>query len=41
MQLWLTLDGRDRAAQRDALLDSLASIILTSYGNDEFSSSLV
>ncbi|KAB2099620.1 hypothetical protein AG0111_0g12033 [Alternaria gaisen] len=41
IQLWLTLGNRDAAAQTNALLNSLASFILTGYGSDEFSSGLV
>jgi len=41
MQLWLALGNGDAAAQTSALLDSLASFILTGYGSDEFSSGLV
>jgi superfamily II DNA or RNA helicase len=41
MQLWLMLDGSDRAAQMGALLQSLSSFVMTSYGNDELSSGLV
>ena len=41
MQLWLTLGNSNAAAQTNALLDSLASFILTGYGSDEFSSGLV
>jgi hypothetical protein len=41
MQLWLTLDNDDQASQRSALLDSLASFILTGYGHDELSSGLM
>jgi hypothetical protein len=35
------LDNSDAAAQTNALLNSLASFVLTSYSSDEFSSSLV
>ena len=35
------LDNSDAAAQTNALLDSLASFVLTGYGSDEFSSGLV
>jgi hypothetical protein len=40
-QLWLSLSDGNTAAQTDALLDSLASFILTGYGTDEFSSGLM
>jgi hypothetical protein len=35
------LDNSDAAAQTNALLNSLASFVLTGYGSDEFSSGLV
>jgi hypothetical protein len=35
------LDNSDAAAQTNALLNSLASFVLTGYSSDEFSSSLV
>lgn len=41
IQLWLTPGNSDAATQTHALLDSLASFILTGYSSDEFSSSLV
>jgi hypothetical protein len=41
MQLWLMLDDSDATAQMSALLNSLASFILTDYGNDETSTGLV
>ncbi|KAL6169147.1 hypothetical protein ACJQWK_05505 [Exserohilum turcicum] len=41
IRLWLSLDDGNTAAQTDALLNSLASFILTGYGTDEFSSGLV
>lgn len=41
IQLWLALNSGDRAAQKDVLLDSLSSFILTSYGNVALSSGLV
>jgi hypothetical protein len=41
MQIWLTLDNSDRAAQTSTLLNSLASFILIGYSNDEMSSSLM
>lgn len=41
VQLWLALDNSDAAAQTTALLNSLASFILTGYGSDEFLSGLV
>jgi superfamily II DNA helicase RecQ len=41
IQLWLALDSGDPAAQIDALLNSLSSFILTSYGNVALSSGLV
>jgi superfamily II DNA helicase RecQ len=40
-QLWLSLGDGNTAAQMEALLDSLASFLLTGYGTDEFSSGLV
>ncbi|CAE7173591.1 RecQ family helicase [Pyrenophora teres f. teres] len=41
-ELWLTLgSGDEEAFQTTALLNSLASFILTGYGSDEFSSGLV
>jgi hypothetical protein len=41
VQLWVALGDSDRAAQMEALLNSLSSFILTSYGNNEFSCGLV
>jgi hypothetical protein len=41
IELWLALDSGDPAAQVDALLNSLSSFILTSYGNVALSSRLV
>ncbi|KAL6160847.1 hypothetical protein ACJQWK_12002 [Exserohilum turcicum] len=41
IRLWLSLDDGNTAAQTDALLNSLASFILTGYGTNEFSSGLV
>jgi hypothetical protein len=41
MQLWLALDGSDREDQMFALLVSLSSFILVSYGNDVFSSGML
>jgi superfamily II DNA helicase RecQ len=41
IELWLALDSGDPAAQVDALLNSLSSFILTSYGNVALSSGLV
>jgi hypothetical protein len=41
MQLWLMLDDSDATAQTSALLDSLASFMLTDYGNDELSTGLM
>jgi hypothetical protein len=41
IQLWHALDSGDRAAQKDILLDSLNSFILTSYGNVALSSGLI
>jgi hypothetical protein len=39
--LWNTLDGDDRGAQIEALLASLCSFVLVSYGNKPFTSGLI